>query len=80
VSIRLCTVPVAQWLRTGFQQERPEFDITAELPLEVLKITEEKVLSLSLHLQMVNCFYGFLSTINLRPVLTILSNLNSVGC
>jgi len=44
----------------------------------------EKMLTLSLHLQMVripfffNGFYGFLMTINLRSRLTILWNLNSV--
>ena len=44
------TVSVAFWLSTGFSRRRPGFDITAGPPLEVLKIIEEKVLPLSLHL------------------------------
>ena len=40
---------------------RPGFDITAGLPLDVVKVTGKKVLPLSLHMRMVRLsfFYGF---------------------
>ena len=47
------TVSVAQWLSTRFSGRRCRFDIIAGPLLEVLKIIEETVLPLSLHLGMV---------------------------
>ena len=44
---------VAQWLSTRFSRRRPGYDITARPALEALRITEEKMMPLSLHLQMI---------------------------
>ena len=44
---------MAQWLSTRFSRRRPGYDITARPALEALRITEEKMLPLSLHLQMI---------------------------
>ena len=39
--IECMTVPVAQWLSTGFSHERPGLDITAGRPVDVLKSNRE---------------------------------------
>ena len=79
---RACTFNISAERNVWLQSALGSFVIVCDYMETSLK---EKMLPLSLHIQMVIIpfffygFYGFLRTINLRSLLTILSNLNSVG-
>jgi len=70
---------VAQWLSIGFSRGRVGFDITARPPLDVVKVSTAFVITCGSGWTFF-FFNVFLRTIKLRSRLTILSNLNSVGC